>query len=94
MENLTKSLSDNVSRLSKEVSSLKENLRDSNFRPSLKEYNRNNSQSHFRSHSRKRLCRFHNKFGANAKKFEKPCYFTSHASKKTKITHRCGDKWW
>lgn len=77
VEDLTRSLCENVNKLSLEVSSLKRQLEDREARPRFRRYGRNSSRSRGRSSSRNWLCRFHFRFGDQARKCEQPCSFSN-----------------
>lgn len=80
VQNLTASLCENINKLTLEVSSLKNELEHRTSRPSYRRYNRSNSRSRGRSQSRNWLCRFHYRFGSQARKCEQPCSFSKENS--------------
>lgn len=80
VQNLTASLCENINKLTLEVTSLKRELETRTSRPFYRRYSRSNSRSHGRSPNRNWLCRFHYKFGNQAKKCEQPCSFSNENS--------------
>lgn len=80
VETLTKSLCENINKLSIEVCSLKSEIRERQSRQSFRGNSKNNSRSRFRSPSKNWLCRFHYRYGHKAIKCEQPCSFSQSES--------------
>lgn len=61
--------------LSLEVSSIKKDLEENRYQPRYRQFNRNRSRSRGRSRNRDWLCRFHYRFGSQARNCEQPCSY-------------------
>lgn len=81
VENLTKSLCENINKLSLEVCSLREQLNDRDSRSRFRNNNRSTSRSRGRSSNNNWLCRFHYRYGDKARRCEQPCSFSNENSK-------------
>lgn len=77
VKNLTTSLCENISKLTLEVSSLKNQLENRSSRSQYRSFSRNNSRSRGRSSNKPWLCRYHYRFGSKARKCEQSCSFSS-----------------
>ncbi|XP_037828132.1 uncharacterized protein LOC119616058 [Lucilia sericata] len=80
VENLTKTLCENMTKLCVEINSLKQEFNDRQPRSSYRNRYRRNSRSRVRSSSRDWLCRYHYRFGDKAIRCEQPCSYKQNSS--------------
>lgn len=82
VENLTRSLCENINKLSLEVSSLRKQVEERDSRPRHRQFNRSISRSRGRNRSTNNdwLCRFHYRYGSKARRCEQPCAYSNKES--------------
>lgn len=79
VENLvqaTTNICQNFQTLSLDISSIRKQMEEHPYRSQFRRFSRSRSHSRNRSDNKKWLCRFHYKYGSEAKRCEQPCSFS------------------